>query len=137
MFEQHDRVAQWVSEHVGAKMERPYVGLGISGDDGQTLCGGIIFNNWNGFNIDVTLALTEPLTRPIIQGVWYYVFEQSKATRVTARTMRSNKKTRELLPRLGFKFEAVSPRWYGPDRKHDAFQFALFPENARFYNAKP
>lgn len=127
----HDaEVAAWVSEKVGYLISPPFVAIGAT-KDGQSLCGGAVFNNWNGANIEITLASDSALTRGTIRGVYDYVFNQSKATRVTAHTRRSNKAMRELFPRLGFTFESVAKRFYGPRKADDAFVYALFPDNAR------
>ncbi len=131
IFGRDDEVAQWVAEHGGGIICPPYVAIGAAKDD-DTLCGGAVFNGWNGANIDISLASDGGLTRGTIRGIYHYVFEQSKATRATAYTKRSNKVMRNMLPNLlGFQFEAVLHRYYGPEKKDDAFVFVLFPEQAR------
>ena len=130
VFNQHDTVARWVSEKIGALISPPYVAIGAT-KDGKTLCGGVVFNDWNGHNIEITLASDGCLTRGTIRAVYHYLFNQSKAGRVSAHTRRSNKAMREMFPRLGFEFEGVARRYYGPAKADDAFMFVLFPENAR------
>lgn len=130
VFERHDQVADWVAGKVGSLIAKPYVAIGAT-KDGKTLCAGAVFNNWNGHNIEITLASDGGITRGTIRGIYHYLFVQSKAGRVTARTQRSNKVMRSMLPRFGFREEAVEHRYYGPNKRHDAFVFALFPENAR------
>lgn len=129
VFNQHDLVAGWVSERIGALIAKPYVGIGAARDG--KLCGGAVFNNWNGHNIEITLASEGCLTRGTIRAVYHYLFVQSKAGRVSAQTRRSNKLMREMFPRLGFEFEGVAHRFYGPTKSDDAFRFVLFPEKAR------
>jgi hypothetical protein len=134
VFNEHDRVAGWVSEKIGAVIAPPYVAIGASKDGGKTLCGGAVFNDWNNYNIEITLASDDCLTQGTIRGIYHYLFEQSKAGRVTAHTRRSNKAMRDMLPRFGFEFESIAKRYYGPNKADDAFVFVLFPENARkFY----
>ena len=130
VFNEHDRIAQWVSEKVGYRICPPYVAIGAT-KDGASLCGGAVFNHWNGANIEITLASDGALTRGTIRAIYNYVFVQSKATRVSAHTRRSNKVMRKMFPRLGFTFEGVAKRFYGPDRSDDGFVFVLFPDNAR------
>ena len=130
VFGRDDEVAQWVAEHGGGVICPPYVAIGAAKDD-DALCGGAVFNGWNGANIDVSLASDGGLTRETIRGVYHYIFEQSKATRATAYTRRGNKVMREMLPRFGFQYEALLRHFYGPEKKDDAFVFVLFPEQAR------
>lgn len=130
IFDHHDLVADWVAERVGSVIAKPYVAIGATRDE-QTFCAGAVFNNWNGHNIEITLASDHGLTRGTIRGIYHYLFVQSKAGRVTAHTRRSNKVMRAMLPRLGFQEEGVVKRFYGPNKRDDAFIFALFPENAR------
>lgn len=135
VFGQHDLVAGWVSERIGALISKPYVAIGAT-KDGKALCGGAVFNNWNGHNIEISLASEGCLTRGTIRAVYHYLFEQSKAGRVTAHTRRSNTAMREMLPRFGFVPEfggQPARRFYGPNKADDAFVFVLFPENARKY----
>ncbi len=132
VFGRDDEVAQWVAEHGGGIICPPYVAIGATKIDDGPLCGGAVFNDWNGANINVSLASDGGLTRGTVRGIYHYIFEQSKATRATAYTRRANKVMRNMLPNLlGFQFEAVLHRYYGPLKKDDAFVFALFPENAR------
>ena len=102
-------------------------------DDDRLYCGGAVFNNWNGANIDLTIAMDAPPTRGIIRALQHYVFVQSGATRVSALTRRSNKRVQKLLPRLGFAFEGTRKRYFGPHRADDAFAYGLLPENMRTF----
>lgn len=133
VFGEDDRVRTWVSERAEALISPPFVAIGATKDNGKTLCGGAVFNAWNGHNIDITLASEGCLTRGTIRAIYHYLFVQSKACRVSAYTRRANKKMRAMLPRLGFEFEGVSKRYFGPTKADDAFDFVLFPENARKY----
>lgn len=130
VFGQYDLVADWVAERTGSLIAKPYVAIGAV-REGDMLCGGAVFNNWNGHNIEITLASEGCLTRGTIRAVYHYLFVQSKAGRVSAQTRRSNKAMREMFPRFGFRFEGVARHFYGPTRADDAFRFVLFPDNAR------
>ena len=127
------QIAEWVSIRVNAPIIPPYVAIGMTEDE-RLYCGGVIFNNWNGANIELTIAMDCPVTRGILRAIYHYVFIQSKATRLTAHTRRDNAKARRLLPRLGFQFEGVAKRYYGPNRPDDALCYALFPDTkSKFY----
>jgi hypothetical protein len=118
-----------MSEKIGIVFIPPFVAIGAT-MDGQTLCAGALFNNWNGFNMDISLA-ADVLARGAIRGVYEYAFNHAGALRLTAITRRSNKRMRDILPRLGFKHEGVSFRYFGARRGDDAFRFALFRDDAQ------
>lgn len=131
IFGQHELVAGWVSDKIGALISPPYSTIGAARDD--KLIGGAVFNGWNGHNIEITLASEGCLTRGTIRAVYHYLFVQSRAGRVSAHTRRSNKIMRAMFPRLGFEFEGIAKRYYGPTKADDAFRFVLFPDKARTF----
>lgn len=125
----HDSiVAQWASERMGQEFHPPYVAVGFLRD--QRLCGSAIFNDWNGFNIEVTIYGPGAMCRVSIRYVYRYVFMQIGALRLTARTRRSNKVMCKLLPRLGFTFEGAEPWYFGPGKGDDALRFRLTRSHA-------
>lgn len=128
VFGQDELVARWMAEKIGIQFVPPFVAIGAT-KDGQSLCAGALFNNWNGANMDISLA-ADVLSRGAIRDVYDYAFNQAGAVRLTALTKRSNKAMREMLPRLGFRLEGVSLRYFGHRKAHDAFRYVLFKEDA-------
>jgi hypothetical protein len=130
VFGQDELVAQYVLGNLGLPLVPPYTAIGGT-RDGQTLCIGAVFNQYNGSNIEITLYGPGALTRGAIRGVYHYAFDQLRVNRVSAKTRRSNKNMQRLLPRFGFKFEGISARYFGPEKADDAIRFVLFPDDAR------
>ncbi len=132
VFGRDDLVAAWVSHKTGDTFVPPYVGIGFTRDN-QTLCAGALFTNWNGSNLEISLASDGGITRDNIRAVYRYAFLDCKANRLTAHTRRSNRAMRELLPRLGFSKEpeGVMRKFYGPRRGDDAFVYAAFADTVR------
>ena len=126
IFGEDDRVAAWVGEHLGIIMAEPYTAIGGTADN-ETLSIGVVFNNWNGFNFDISLYGPGALTRGAISSVYDYAFRQAGAVRLTAYTRRSNENMQMLLPRFGFKPEGESERYFGDE---DALRFCLLRETA-------
>lgn len=129
VFGKDQLIAEYVSSGTGDHFSPPYVGIGFTRDN-KTLCGGALFNNWTGANIEVSIYGPGALTRYAMGVGCRYVFRQIRAQRITAKTRRSNRVMQKLLPRLGFTFEGVQKRYYGSHRKDDALLYALFPEDA-------
>lgn len=130
VFGQDELVAQYVFGNLGLPLVPPYTAIGGT-RDGQTLCIGAVFNQFNGSNIEINLYGPGALTRGAIRSVYHYAFEQLGVNRVSAKTRRSNKTMQRLLPRFGFKFEGISERYFGPEKADDAIRFVLFPDDAR------
>lgn len=130
VFGRDELVAQWVAENLKLPMIPPYVAIGGTRDD-KSLCIGVVFNQYNGSNIDISLYGPGGLTRGNIRAIYSYAFVQLKVNRVTAITRRSNKNMQRLLPRFGFKFEGTSARYFGSEKSDDAIRFVLFQDDAR------
>ncbi len=129
-------VGAWMGERMGVRFVPPFEAIGITDDNGS-LIGGWLLNGWNHANADLTIYGPGALTRRTIRACYAHLFLDLKATRVTARTRRDNQTMRDLLPRLGFQFESLARRYYGPNRRHDAFVYALFPDNAKNWLSPP
>ena len=125
-----DVVAGWVGENLGGVFHPPYTTIGGT-KDGETLCIGVVFSCYNGSNVDLTIYGPNGFTRGFISSVFHYAFIQLGANRITAVTRRSNKHVLRLLPKLKFKFEGISARYFGPNKPDDAIRFVLFREDAR------
>ncbi len=123
-------VADWAGRSLGVTFHQPYSALGIVEPDGL-LKGAAIFGDFypNG-NIEWTHVGPGTLTRGVIRTLFKYAFEQCGATRITAKTKKSNRVVQKLLPRLGFKLESTIPRYYGIDKSDNALVFVLYRENA-------
>jgi len=122
-------VADWAGERLGRPFHLPYIAFGFS-KDGNGLDGAVVLNSWNRSNIDISFYGPGTMARSSIRFTWDYVFNQLGAHRMTARTARSNKRMQNLCRRLGFTFETVAKRYYGPSRDEDAIVLALFREQA-------
>lgn len=129
VFGRDQLVAEFVSQGIGDHFSPPYVGIGFTRDE-RNLCGGALFNNWTGSNIDLSIYGPGSITRYAMGTLCRYAFKQISANRITARTRRSNKTIQRLLPRFGFTFEGTQKRYYGPQRENDALLYALFPDAA-------
>lgn len=131
LLTRHDaEVGQWLGERLGVAIVPPFGAIGVT-DDAGALLGGWVISGYNKFNADLTIYGPKAITRRTIRACYAHLFLDLKVTRVTARTRRDNETMRDLLPRLGFQFECVARRYYGPNKRHDAFVFALFPDNAK------
>lgn len=125
-----DAVATWIGDRLQQTIVPPYGAIGVLDDTG-TLRGGWVVNGYNGFNADLTIYAPGVMTRRTIGACYAHLFVDLGVLRVTASTRRDNQTMRDLAPRLGFTFECVRRRYYGPHRRDDAFTYVLFHDNAK------
>lgn len=120
-------VAQWVFANLGMRLAKPYDAVGIVRDG--RLIGGVVFNGYNGANVDLTIYGPGCISRRMLEAISRHVFIALQCTRATARTRRDNKLMHELLPRLGFRPEGTQPRYYGSKKEDDAVVYGVLARN--------
>lgn len=120
-------VADWVAKKVGEPIHAPYTALGFSRNEQPSIIvGGVVYNDYNGFNIEITCAMEKGVVcAAILDAVFSYAFETLNCLRVTARTKRSNKAICRMAQRLGFNYEASLKQYFGPNRRDDAILFYI------------
>lgn len=126
----HDaEVARWAGEQLGVHFVQPFTALGVVTDKG--LVGASVFNDYyRGGNVEWTYVGSGSLRPGMLRELASYCFVQLGASRVTAKTRRSNAVVRKLLPRAGFSFEMTQKRYFGPSKGDDALVYVLFKEDA-------
>ncbi len=115
-------VAQWVAEKLEIDIHPPYISFALE-DDFFTLRGGVIFNDWNGANIEITLYCPGAYRRELQAQIFRYVFNDLGCIRLTARTRGNNKTMQKMLERIGFEREAIMEDYFG--RGDDAHLYRL------------
>jgi RimJ/RimL family protein N-acetyltransferase len=113
VFDRQYEIVAYLQERLETVLHPPFTTIGI--DEGGRIVGGWLFNDYNGHNVEISVALDRPLTRGMIRAVQNYVFEQLKCRRVTARCREKNEKSAKLIRRLGFHHEGRQPFYYGDD----------------------
>ncbi len=120
-------VTAWVGAKLGIEINPPYISFAIE-DQFYTVRGGIILNDWNGHNIEITMYAPGVYRREIARQILEYVFGQLDATRLTARTRHDNALMRSMLEKGGFEKEGVMKNYFGLDM--DAHIYRLDPDRA-------
>lgn len=125
-----EAVAQFVSERIGSALCPPYTTMGLM-RDGQ-LVGGVVFNQFEGFDVHVTLA-GERWTRTFIHAVGQYVFSQLGCLRLTATTEQDDVACYAL--RLGGEIEGRLRNHFGHGR--DGIIIGILREDWRYGKFHP
>lgn len=104
--------------------------------EGGQFIAGVIFRKYVGFDIEVTVASTNPrwCTRGRLTELFIYAFIQLGCSRVTSISNRKNKRSRRLLKGLGFKEEGIMRKgMYG---REDAVLYGMLKEECKFINGR-
>ena len=95
------------------------------------LIAGVVFTDYHGHAISVSMASTSPLwaSRRTLAGIFAYPFVQLNCDRLTACTGRSMVSVREFLERLGFVEEGLLRRGFADD---DCVIYGMLREECRW-----
>lgn len=91
------------------------------------LVGSAIFQNFTGFNVELSYYGPQTFSAGIAKALATYTIDRFKVDRLTMRTNRKNVSILQMFQRFGFRSEGVQRRYYGPFG--DAAVFVLFRED--------
>ena len=130
VFDDKQRVADWVSDQMpnGATWHDYYaMGAEVNGD----LVSGIVFEEYNGHNANVHIAVSKPtkLFLDLLDHAFVYAFQTMGVQRLTGLVEADNQKALQLDINIGFKIEAVMKS--AGSSGQDVLLLVLWPENYR------
>ena len=104
--------------------------IGIVNKQG-TLVGGVLFQNYNGVNIEFSYYGPRTVTYGICKVIARIAIGHFNAARLTVVTSRRNKRLIRGLLRLGFKLEGVQRCFYGhqDNKKNSAVRLVAFKDD--------
>jgi RimJ/RimL family protein N-acetyltransferase len=107
----------------------PFASIGVEDKSGN-LIAGALYNNYQGFDMNFTLATSSPrwAQRGVIAAFLAYPFNQRGCTRLTMVIGTDNPRAMKLPLWLGFKIEGIAKRFY--DGVRDAYIIGLMREDA-------
>ena len=100
-------VVEWVAKRLKATYNQPQ-GIGLD-KDGH-LVAGVVFDEFNGANINIAVASDGSrkwLTRSFLWAVFDYAFHVCKVKRVTALIAETNEESQRFCSHVGFTHEAT------------------------------
>lgn len=122
----HDgAVSSWAANEFKYKFSPIEAALGIVRRN--QLVGAVIYQNFTGYNVELSYYGPHTLSAGIVKSLARFTLDRFHVDRLTARTNRRNESMLKMVSRLGFKFEGVQRRYYGPFG--DAAVFVLFKED--------
>lgn len=117
--------------HMQHKSFGPCTALGVIRNG--YLIGGVVYHGYLGHDVQVSIAFDRIAFLPW-RALFAYPFNDLNCARVTAIVGRRNKKSRNLVEKLGFKLEGVHAK--GIDGFEDAFSFGLLKENCKWLRTR-
>ena len=128
IFDDKDRVGDWVANQMpdGASWHNYYA---MGAEKQGELVSGIVFENFNGHNANVHIAVSKPtkLFLQLLDHAFVYAFETCKLRRLTGLVEADNVKALQLDLHIGFKIEAVMKG--AGSAGQDLLILVLWPEN--------
>lgn len=113
MFNRISDTVAYLENRLNTVINQPYSVIGIE-KNGQ-IVGGWLFNDYNGHNVEISVALDTPLLPGMIRAVKHYLFKQMRVRVVTARCRDSNLKSDQMMKRLGFHYLDRIPYYFGDE----------------------
>ena len=112
----------------------PCTALGVVKNN--TLVGGVVYHNFVGFNLEVSLAFDDPrwCSRATLRTLFNYPFNQLGCVRITCITSKKNKKTRRLCEGVGWKLEGIHAKAY--DGVETAVSYGMLREDCKWIKEK-
>ena len=128
-------VVEWVAQKTN-EFGNFGASVGIGLEKNGELIGGVVFNEYNGVNINIHVASDMSrrwLTKEFLWFIFYYAFEQAKVNRITALIGEGNTHALEFNQRVGFTYET---RVKGADPTGDMLILGMFKEQCKWLDVK-
>lgn len=111
LFDSDKMVADWLFAKYNQRRYSYDRCLGLVRDG--TLCGAVLFHNWNGANVEISYYGKDTMTPGVIRCLAMYILDTFDPSRVTAMISKRNKHFIKGMLRLGFKVEGTQRCYYG------------------------
>lgn len=131
-------VVEWVAAHM-RRGEGYGLSQGIGLQDDGALIAGVVYNEWNGVNINMHVAAIGKrwMTREYLWTCFDYPFNQCHVQRITAFVEDDNAAAIKFDEHLGFKYEASMKDAYEHDGKiGDILLMCMRREDCRWLNIR-
>ena len=120
------KVASWFAERQKHPVTPPYSTICWFKD--QKPVAAVLFNDYTGSSVELHYHGPSYGNRMILKDMFQYVFGQLKCNILIAKIPRDHVVLKNMLPRLGFKYLAVIPQYFGPEKKDDAIMYIMKKE---------
>lgn len=131
LFECDELVAKWLfNEYLKKPLLYKYDrAIGIVNPSGG-LVGAVLFQDWNGSNIEISYYGPKTMTAGIVRCLARYALTTFDPSRLTAITSKRNRQFMRALQKLGFRLEGIQRCFYGKRdcNRNTGVRFVAFRE---------
>lgn len=125
----------WVSDHLGTDFTRVFMTLAVV--EADELRGVAVLHNWSKCDIELTYYGPRTLSPSMVRALTEAAV-RAGVQRMTVRIHRRDKRMGRGLQALGFRWEGIQRRMYGPTKADDAILYGqIISEAARRYLKEP
>lgn len=127
LFGHDEAVAGWVFHTYKIRPMQCNMAIGLISPEGQ-LRGGVLFQNYNGCNVDFSYYGTNTMTLGIMRTMARVALHTFDPSRVTVNTSKKNRALIHFLGIMGCRFEGIARCFYGRDDsvRNTAMRFVMF-----------
>lgn len=127
LLDQDEIVSKWTYRTFNIYPQPVNKAFGIL-DKNKKLVGGILFQNFNGVNVELSYYGPKTITCGIIRIIARTAIEYFNASRLTVVTSRRNRRLIRGLIKIGFKIEGMQRCFYGHEdnKKNTGVRLAAF-----------
>jgi hypothetical protein len=112
LYDCDDIVARWLFSNLSYPIYKYDRCVGLVDPNG-TLVGAVLFQHWNGANVELSYYGKNTLTVGIIRSLARYTLTMFDPARLSMTTGKRNRQLIKALQKIGFKFEGTARCYYG------------------------
>lgn len=112
LYDCDDFVAKWFFDGMGYPYYKYDRALGIIDPSGH-LTGAVLFQHWNGNNIEISYYGKHTMTVGIIRSIACFALTTFNPSRITVTVSKRNKQLMRSLQKIGFRLEGTQRCYYG------------------------
>ena len=107
-----EQVATWLFTSMGMPAYKYDRAIGLVDKAGK-LIGGVLFQSWNGANVELSYFGKKTITLGIVRCLAQYILLNFDLARLTVVTSKRNRQFMKGLQKIGFKIEGMQRCFYG------------------------
>jgi RimJ/RimL family protein N-acetyltransferase len=113
LYGSDDFVAKWLFDSMGYPHYKYDRALGIIDGSSGNLVGAVLFQHWNGMNVEVSYYGKNTMTLGTVRSIARFVLTEFDPARLSATTSKRNRSLMRSLQKIGFRIEGTSRCFYG------------------------
>ena len=118
----------WFDEQIGYKTQMLFTY--ITWVENGKIVATAMYEGYKKGSIELHFLTKTPLTRAILRDIFYYPFDSLGVNVVFIKFPRYNTKSLTTVAKVGFKYVATIPEFFGPGKKNDGLIFTINKEKS-------